>query len=142
MEIQLSFKVDGQHVVRTDKHNVLASGTQNYLIAKFEFSDEWNELNGKIAIFRYKGKNYIVELDENLTCTIPWEVIMPGRFYVSVIAGELYTSDMCEVSVASSAYGAETIATTEPTAAIYSQLATRIDELAQKIESLSASLAQ
>ena len=47
--LYITFKVNGQHIVRTDTNRVV-SDSRNYLRASFEFSEEWTGI--KTAIFK------------------------------------------------------------------------------------------
>lgn len=129
---KLQFKVDHQHITRTDKRLTIASNTKNLLVAKFTFTDEWIELGDLYATFRKNNKTYSVKLDENMECIVPWEVLIPGRFMIGVFGGDLYTSDGYEVTVEKSVYDDQMFDPMDPTK-------TSISELLERVESLEKS---
>jgi hypothetical protein len=62
---------------------------------KFEFifkTEDWNAASTKTAVFSYKGKNYMVELDAYNQCTVPKEAIHDPCFKVSLYGGEIHTN--------------------------------------------------
>lgn len=114
----LKFNIQNQTITRTDDFSVVGD-SKNYLIASFSFSDEWT---GPItAIFDYGGHAYCVILKEDNTCTVPWEVIKPPYFTVSVFCGDLITANVVSVGVEKSGYKeGETPA--PPTPDVYTQI--------------------
>lgn len=130
MELQL--KVDKQSIYRKDSNRVVAD-SKNYVTAHFEFSEEWT--SPKTALFANDEKVYSVILDENDSCTVPWEVIKPYGFWISVFCGDLITANKAEVRVEESGYReGETPQSPSPT--VYDQLlntALNAEELAQSV---------
>ena len=82
----LTFNVDSQSVHKDpncDFSNIVA-GTENYLRAKFTFSDEWRDCV-KVASFWRGEKEHAVLINGDGTCEIPPEVLTGATFRVSVI---------------------------------------------------------
>lgn len=122
--LYITFKVNGQHIVRTDTNRVV-SDSRNYLRASFEFSEEWTGI--KTAIFKSGDivRNAILEDNE---CLVPWEVIKPGFMKVSVFCGDLITADSSTVPITESGY-AECGAPQDPSQTVYEQLIEMIQNI-------------
>ncbi len=115
----LEFIVDDQFI-RAPHYTVVAD-SRDYLVARFSFSEHWQGLT-KTAVFQgANGKAYFVVLDKD-TCPIPWEVIQPTRFLVSVFGGDRLTADRAMVEVAASGFTASGITPPAPTPDVYNQL--------------------
>ena len=130
MELQL--KVDKQSIYRRDSNRVVAD-SKNYLTAHFEFSEEWTET--KTAVFAGAEQAYTVILDETNSCLVPWEVIKPYGFSVSVFCGDLITANKVDVRVDESGY-TEGETPQPPSPTVYDQLintALKAEELAQSV---------
>ena len=121
----LNFNIVNQTITRTDAFNVVGD-SKNYLQAKFSFSDEWSDL--KTAIFKYGDAAYCVILPDDNVCTVPWEVIKPPYFTVSVFGGDLITANIVSVVVEKSGY-TEGETPEEPTPDVYTQILQKLDEL-------------
>lgn len=125
--MQLQFKIIKQNIVRTDTENVVAD-SKNYLTAQFTFTTEEWAGKTKTALFIKGNKPIKMLLDENDCCEVPFEVIRPHMFKVSVFAGDLITADSARVDVATSGY-AEGQESEEPTPDIYQQILDKLDSL-------------
>lgn len=79
----IQIKVTGQQIEVIGNCDGIVAGSQNYLQAVFEFSDEWNNCI-KIASFWSKNKEYPV-LVRNDKCMIPDEALTERYFKVSVL---------------------------------------------------------
>lgn len=130
MELQL--KVDKQSIYRKDSNRVVAD-SKNYVTAHFEFSEEWT--SPKTALFANDEKVYSVILDENDSCTVPWEVIKPYGFWISVFCGDLITANKAEVRVEESGYR-EGETPSPPTPDVYSQLMSCVEEAERTAQSV------
>ncbi len=113
----LEFNVKNQIISRTDSFDVVAD-SQNYLTAKFTFTEEW--VGDIIAIFGNGVKYYNVILSDNV-CTIPWEVIKTPFFTVSVVCGDRITANSIRVRVEKSGYTNGEMPK-PPTPDVYSQI--------------------
>ena len=124
--MDLNFRVSKQIITRKDNENVVAD-SKNYLHAAFSFSEEWT--GTKTAIFTNSNKSYCVIL-ENDRCLIPWEVIKPRWFSVSVFCGDLVTSNKVAVRVLESGY-TEGETPADPTPDAYQQIIALLDDINQ-----------
>lgn len=124
--LYLNFRVRHQNITRMDFIKVV-SGSQNYVKAKFNFSDDWAGLT-KTARFTCNEESFdlILEQDE---CMIPWEVIKESGFFdVSVFGGSLITVDVARVYVTESGY-AEGGSPLPPTPSVYEQIIDKLNEI-------------
>ncbi len=91
----LNFKVKNQSIIRADDFIVVAD-SKNYLTAAFECSEEW--IDDIFVVFCHDDKIYHQKLIEG-SCIVPWEVIKPPYFTVSLFCGDLITSNIATVTV-------------------------------------------
>lgn len=95
----LTFKVNGGSLIRTDM-NRLVSYTRNNAVAKFELNEEWAVISPVVAQFRKNDECCYDVFVENCMCAIPWEVLEgKGTLYVSVMGGDLITTNSVNISV-------------------------------------------
>ncbi len=113
----LEFEVKNQVIKRKDNFKVVAD-SRNYLKAHFTFSDEW--VGNITAIFGCGEEYYGVLLEDN-GCNVPWEVIKPCGFSVSVVCGDRITADCVIVKVEKSGY-VEGKTPQTPTPDVYEQI--------------------
>lgn len=78
----LNFKVNAQVVEAVGDFAHLVPGSKGYLIAVFDFSDDWNGCT-KFASFFDGRKEYAVKLNSN-RCGIPDEVCAKDKFKVQL----------------------------------------------------------
>lgn len=112
----VSFALKNQIIRRTD-YNIVVAQSKNYLRARFDaLSDDW--IGPITAIFN----DYVVVLDENNECLVPWEVLQnPGVVSVSAFCGDLHTASVATMVVKPSGYvDGET--PEPPTPGVYVQL--------------------
>lgn len=95
----VSFSLKNQVIWRTDFNTVVAQ-SKNYLWAKFNpITDDW--IGPITAIFN----EYMVILDANNECLVPWEVLQnPGTVKVSAFCGDLHTASVATMVVKPSGY--------------------------------------
>lgn len=125
----LTFKVNGGCLIRTDM-NRLVSYTRNNAAAKFELNEEWAEISPVVAQFRKNEECCYDVFIENGECTIPWEVLEgKGTLYVSVMGGDLITTNSVNISVIDTGIIGGLIPTTA-SPSVYSYIV----EMAEKIE--------
>ena len=125
--MKITFDVVKQRISRTDDNKIVAD-SKNYLYAQFFFkTDDWDDIT-KTAVFEKGGKPYFVILDEDDTCKVPWEVIKPGKVFVSVFGGDLITTHTAELRISDSGYK-EGETPTEPTPDVYSQILDKLKNL-------------
>ena len=77
----LLYKVTGQRLVPVGDHTGLIAGSKGYLIAKFEFDDDWDGCV-KVASFYVDENEYAELLDLDNSCTIPQEALTESIFEV------------------------------------------------------------
>ena len=99
MTMRLNFTLDRQVITRIDSHRVVA-GSKGYVAAHFiDVRGDWTVPT--TAIFG----TYAVLLDDNMECTVPWEVLAnPGTFEVSAFCGDLHTANTARVDVEATGY--------------------------------------
>lgn len=122
----LEFNVKNQIIERTDSFSVVAD-SRNYLSAKFTFTEEWT---GEIrAVFGNDGKFYDVSVEDN-SCMVPWEVIKPPFFTVSLFCGEesLVTANVVTVNVEKSGMENGEVPST-PTPTVWQQYIASMQEV-------------
>lgn len=112
----VSFALKNQIIRRTD-YNIVVAQSKNYLRARFDaLSDDW--IGPITAIFN----DYVVVLDENNECLVPWEVLQnPGVVNVSAFCGDLHTASVATMVVKPSGY-TEGETPEPPTPGVYAQL--------------------
>ena len=120
----LEFVVNHQEIIRNDSFEVVA-GSRNYLVARFTFTEEWTVK--KTAVFGKDDKHYTTLLDENNECYVPWEVIQPPMFTVSVFCGDLVTASVADVRVLESGYQCNDTPA-PPTPDVYAQIIGKLDD--------------
>ena len=118
----ITFELSHQLIHRTDQ-NCLASGSRNYVYAKFELlTDDWAA--PITAVFG----NYSVILDSENQCLVPWEVLAsPGTFSVSAFCADLHTATCTPVTVHPSGY-IEGQTPQPPTPSVYAELADMVQQ--------------
>lgn len=125
----LTFNVDGQRIIRTDKETPVAK-CKNLFKASFEFlSDEWD--GRKTAIFSQGGRSRAIILDRNNECIVPWEFFDAdsesyGR--VSVFCGDLVTANEEVIKIERSGYREFEISKL-PTPDVYNQILIMLEDL-------------
>ena len=79
----IEFSIRNQVVKREDKNQVVEN-SENYLKAKFNFSDDWRGLK-KQAHFTWNGLAvYYVDIDDENLCSVPSEVIKARGFEICI----------------------------------------------------------
>lgn len=82
--MQLEFKATSQIITRLDNEKPVEN-SQGYLYAHFDFSEDWNVVDEKYALFTHdENATYICPLDESNTCLVPSSVIKACSFRVWV----------------------------------------------------------
>ena len=118
----ITFELSHQLIHRTD-HHCLASGSRNYVYAKFDLLTD--DCAAPItAVFG----NYSVILDSENQCLVPWEVLAsPGTFSVSAFCADLHTATCTPVTVHPSGY-IEGQTPQPPTPSVYAELADMVQQ--------------
>lgn len=132
----LKFNVKNQIIERLDDFRVVAD-SRNYLTADFMLSDEWD--NKRVfASFSHMDIDIAKEAEiKDGQCLVPWEVIKPPFFSVSLFCGDLITSNVVSVQVeASGLKDGEPAGTPTPT--VWAQYLSEMEKVAQDIKNLKA----
>lgn len=90
MKTQLNFKVDHQKLSQVDNFYLVASQAEQYVRAKFSFSDEWEPENTTVVFTSPDGTMLTSELDDSNECYVPNEVLTkPGYLITSLFCSKL-----------------------------------------------------
>lgn len=102
----LNFIVDGQTLTQDPECDFsgLVPGTENYLMAHFNFSSEWGNFIKVVGFFGGTQEYLPTILDENNTCLIPKEATDRKVFSIQVL-GKSGTSKLKTNKVAVRQYG-------------------------------------
>lgn len=79
----LDFKAEGQSLVKIGDHENLVAGTEGYLYARFNFSEEWAGTK-KIVTMEWNGCTQFVPLVSGNSFQIPAECLKYNRIYLCV----------------------------------------------------------
>ena len=126
----ICFSVNGQNISRTDNQKIV-SGSRKYLHARFNLSEEWNDLKQTAVFSNNRGKHIGVEILCG-ECEVPWEMLVGSEFWVGVFAGERLTTDTVRVPVGT---GVRTNVSpgVEPTPSAYETLIRRTEEALSRV---------
>ena len=127
--MQLTFNVNKQTLTRSDDE-FPASGSKEYLTAKFIFSDDWNGTT-KTAVFSRNSLVLNQILDENGECKVPHDIIVSNGAVISVFGTDgtkRITTTPLFVRIDSSGY-IEGITPEPPTPTVYEQIIGKLDEV-------------
>ena len=80
----LVYKVKDQRIIRSGDHGGLVAGTKGYLIAKFDFDENWDDCVKVASFFTNDQKEQSCLLDKNDTCKIPEDVLKHNVFKLRV----------------------------------------------------------
>ena len=127
--MELKFILNGQEL-NYSKKNILANNSQDFLIAKFDFSEEWDNTEKTAIFYNTEDKIYNVLLKDN-SCIIPHEVLQENNlFYVGVFGingTERITSTIINIRLENGAYKiGET--PSEPSEDVYAQIISLMQE--------------
>lgn len=120
--------------IRIVSRKLVTSESKNYVKAHFNLlSDDWTA--PITAIFKANNNAYSVLLDEDNTCTVPWEALATaGTVNVSAFCGDRHTANIAQFEVVQSGY-TEGQTPSEPTPTVYEQI---LNSLANKQDTLIA----
>lgn len=80
----IKFKIENQTLIRLDSFKPVEN-SKEYLYVNFEFSEDWNSITNKRALFTYDDKTYEKVIDENNQCKVPYFVIKSSGFNIMVV---------------------------------------------------------
>lgn len=127
--MQLIFNVNKQTLSRSDDE-FPASGSKEYLTAKFTFSDDWNGTT-KTVVFSRNSLVFNQILDENGECKVPHDIIVSNGAVISVFGTDgtkRITTTPLFVRIDSSGY-IEGSTPEPPTPTVYEQIIGKLDEV-------------
>lgn len=126
----LKFIATKQRLIEAEQPFVVANSI-DYLSTVFEFSTEWNNCINTAVFRNASGTAFSVQLDENNSCTVPWEVIECPYFTVSVygVCGtKRITTNRVVVKVEECGY-AKGETPEEPTPTVYETIINKLDAM-------------
>ena len=127
----LKFNVKNQIIERLDEFRVVAD-SKNYLTADFMLSDEWEDKK-VFASFSHMDAALAKEVEvKDGQCFVPWEVIKPPFFGVSLFCGDLITSNEINIQVESSGLKDGEPAGA-PTPSVWNEYLKQIEAITQEI---------
>lgn len=130
----IKFNVKNQIIERQDNFRVVAD-SKNYLTADFVFSDEWDNQRVFASFFHIDVDVAKVAEIKDGQCIVPWEIIKPPFFSVSLFCGDLITSNVVNIKVeASGLKDGEPAGTPTPT--VWEQYVKEIEQHAKKLENI------
>lgn len=127
--MQLTFNVNKQTLNRSDDE-FPASGSKEYLTAKFTFSDDWNGTT-KTAVFSRNSLVFNQILDNNGECKVPHDIIIANGAVISVFGTDgtkRITTTPLFVRIDLSGY-IEGSTPAPPTPTVYEQIIGKLDEV-------------
>lgn len=80
----IKFKIQNQTLIRLDSFKPVEN-SKEYLYVNFEFSEDWDSITNKRALFTYNDKTYEKVIDENNQCKVPYVVIKSSGFNIMVV---------------------------------------------------------
>ena len=80
----IKFKIQNQTLIRLDSFKPVEN-SKEYLYVNFEFSEDWDSITNKRALFTYNDKTYERVIDENNQCNVPYVVIKSSGFNIMVV---------------------------------------------------------
>lgn len=131
----LRFIVTKQKLVEDGQPFVVAN-SREYLSVAFDFSSAWNDCIKTVVFRKASGETFSVILEEENSCTVPWEVIECPHFTVSVygICGtERITTNQVVVKVEICGYE-EGKTPEEPTPTVYETIADQLNSIEKRFE--------
>ena len=133
----LKFIVDKQLLTQGEEEFVV-SDSREILQVEFDFSIEWENFIKTVVFGTAFGEKFSVNLEGKNSCIVPWEVIAPPFFTVSVYGtnqNQRITTNKISINVTPSGY--EQGKTPEPpTPTVYESLLAEIDTLNRDFENL------
>ena len=140
--VKIYFNVRNQSISRANSMRVM-SDSYNYLMAHFNFlTDDWSDVESKLAIFSKDDKSFKTTLDRNGEAFVPWELLEePGIIKVSVYGGSRITTGTANIDVLKSGYNEDAEEDEqEQTPGILEQLLERINEIGDSVDSVRTEL--
>lgn len=138
----IKIKVDGS-VVSVQETQALYCGTQDVHTCSFVFDESWEKYS-KSAVFRVNGKAITAVVDENNTCTLPWELLVRDNIGAAIEVGVYGISADAEIlttvwdSIGTVREGTELGSDArEPSAGVYEQVMASVKQVDNRVVSYS-----
>lgn len=78
--------MSGKSSLTVLQKDIITSGSVNAYEVKFQFDNDWDDME-RIAVFRVGKKSVSIALDDTNTCKIPWECVCENDIGKEVLVG-------------------------------------------------------
>ena len=136
--MELKFKVNKQHISRTDAEKAVAD-SRNYLRCAFSFSEDWNDVV-KTAVFKKGSTVYHAVISDDKIAASVMPQLDAGKWEVSVFGGNRITADVAVLNVFRSGYDTEN-APAPPAQSVYDSLVALCGEAKATADAVAADAA-
>ncbi len=136
--MELKFKVNKQHISRTDAEKAVAD-SRNYLSCAFSFSEDWDG-TVKTAVFKKGSTVYHAVISDDKIAASVMPQLDAGKWEVSVFGGNRITADVAVLNVFRSGYDTEN-APAPPAQSVYDSLVALCGEAKATADAVAADAA-
>ena len=136
--MELKFKVNKQHISRTDAEKAVAD-SRNYLRCAFSFSEDWDG-TVKTAVFKKGSTVYHAVISDDKIAASVMPQLDAGKWEVSVFGGNRITADVAILNVFRSGYDKEN-APAPPAQSVYDSLVALCGEAKATADAVAADAA-
>ena len=136
--MELKFKVNKQHISRTDAEKAVAD-SRNYLRCAFSFSEDWDG-TVKTAVFKKGSTVYHAVISDDKIAASVMPQLDAGKWEVSVFGGNRITADVAILNVFRSGYDTEN-APAPPAQSVYDTLVALCGEAKATADAVAADAA-
>ena len=136
--MELKFKVNKQHISRTDAEKAVAD-SRNYLRCAFSFSEDWDG-TVKTAVFKKGSTVYHAVISDDKIAASVMPQLDAGKWEVSVFGGNRITADVAVLNVFRSGYDTEN-APAPPAQSVYDSLVALCGEAKATADAVAADAA-
>ena len=136
--MELKFKVNKQHIARTDAEKAVAD-SRNYLRCAFSFSEDWDG-TVKTAVFKKGSTVYHAVISDDKIAASVMPQLDAGKWEVSVFGGNRITADVAILNVFRSGYDTEN-APAPPAQSVYDSLVALCGEAKATADAVAADAA-
>ena len=136
--MELKFKVNKQHISRTDAEKAVAD-SRNYLRCAFSFSEDWDG-TVKTAVFKKGSTVYHAVISDDKIAASVMPQLDAGKWEVSVFGGNRITADVAILNDFRSGYDTEN-APAPPAQSVYDSLVALCGEAKATADAVAADAA-
>ena len=136
--MELKFKVNKQHISRTDAEKAVAD-SRNYLRCAFSFSEDWDG-TVKTAVFKKGSTVYHAVISDDKIAASVMPQLDAEKWEVSVFGGNRITADVAILNVFRSGYDTEN-APAPPAQSVYDSLVALCGEAKATADAVAADAA-